>query len=282
MLWFRVAFYTILITTIFSVAVPGSVNMKECIKAIFPVMTEQYWYFSAYFCMFFLIPFMNAAIHTLTQNQLKYTIVVLVMLSSVLDTVFRYNVCKTQGGYSLIWLIILYIIGAYIKKYNVFEKTNSFKALSGYLFCVLVTWTVKFVLEIATLRLLGKVKGGSIVVSYISPTILGAAICLLVVFKNIHITAVLKKVIAKLSSLAFSVYLIHEQPLIRDYLIKEHFASYAYFSIPLMVLAVIGSACGIYIICSVIDLFREYIFGKVRVKEKVMSVEKKISIFEKV
>ena len=55
-LWLQVIFYTILITTLFGVLVPSSVSAMEWIKAIFPVMFNQYWYFSSYVALFLFMP----------------------------------------------------------------------------------------------------------------------------------------------------------------------------------------------------------------------------------
>lgn len=52
-LWLRVIFYTVIITACFALVVPNSVGINEICNAIFPVMRKQYWYFTAYFCVFF-------------------------------------------------------------------------------------------------------------------------------------------------------------------------------------------------------------------------------------
>lgn len=54
LLWLRVVFYTLGITAIFWIFAPEYVGVKQWQNAMFPVMTEQYWYFTAYFAMFFL------------------------------------------------------------------------------------------------------------------------------------------------------------------------------------------------------------------------------------
>ena len=54
-LWLRVVFYTVTITAVFALVLPGSVSAGEWLRAIFPVMFNQYWYFTAYFCLFLFL-----------------------------------------------------------------------------------------------------------------------------------------------------------------------------------------------------------------------------------
>jgi len=58
-LWLQVEFYMILFTSLFAIIQPGSIGIVELLKMLFPVVFYQYWYFTAYFCMFFFIPVLN-------------------------------------------------------------------------------------------------------------------------------------------------------------------------------------------------------------------------------
>lgn len=58
-LWLQVLFYTVPITVLFWAFVPSTVSAVEWLKAIFPVMFNQYWYFSSYVALFLFIPLLN-------------------------------------------------------------------------------------------------------------------------------------------------------------------------------------------------------------------------------
>ena len=137
LLWF-------LETVLFAFFMPETVGADAWKMAIFPVMTKRYWYVTAYFCLFFFIPLINSAIDKMSQIQLKQLIVALVVMFSILQTLFRNDVFGTASGYSPLWLIALYIMGAYIKKYNAFETLGAPKALLGYVICITITWVVKW------------------------------------------------------------------------------------------------------------------------------------------
>ena len=58
-LWLQVFFYTVSITILFRLLCSSSVSALDWIKAIFPVMFNQYWYFSSYVALFIFIPLLN-------------------------------------------------------------------------------------------------------------------------------------------------------------------------------------------------------------------------------
>lgn len=73
-LWIQVVFYTVLITLLFWVFIPDSVSAMEWIKAIFPVMFNQYWYFSSYAALFLFIPLLNVILEKMEKRKLQICI----------------------------------------------------------------------------------------------------------------------------------------------------------------------------------------------------------------
>ena len=58
-LWFQVIFYSLTISSLFFIFLPESRTIKNLVIALFPIIGRQWWYVSAYFAMFFFIPFLN-------------------------------------------------------------------------------------------------------------------------------------------------------------------------------------------------------------------------------
>ena len=58
-LWFQVFFYSFLITFGFKIFTDFPVGLGNLFYSLFPVMFNQYWYFTAYFGMFLFLPFVN-------------------------------------------------------------------------------------------------------------------------------------------------------------------------------------------------------------------------------
>ena len=277
-LWLRVVFYAVLISVGFYFCLPGSLNLKFIIQSFFPVGFNRYWYFTAYFPTFFLIPFFNHLLHTLDHQNARRLIITLVLLS-VYPTLVKADLFVTKDGYSFLWISALYLIGAYCKKCAVGINRKARYAVLLYLAAVGVTWLWQYGVPFLTFRISGQVKSFSInLVSYSSPTILLSAVALLIAFSKIKIQKpIIQKSILLLSSLSFSVYLIHDHPMLWQYWFKNHFVSYASLSSFLLPLAVIGTAAVIFAVCSLIDLIRHYLFKWCKVDQKCKFIFDRLS-----
>lgn len=272
-LWFRVLFYSFSITLLFKILGIGSIGYGVLLFSAMPVLSGQYWYFTAYFAMFMFIPLLNTAINKLNKRQLGiliFTMFFLFSCTSICKYVFGESF-KLSGGYSAWWLIILYIFGGYIKRYDLFQKIKRYVWLILHFTMVILTWLSKLILEI---RPVG-VFNSNILVSYISPTITLSAICLLMFFKDLEFKSVTNKIITFLSPLAFSVYLIHNHPLINKYMIKDSLSSLANLPAIVLPFAVIGVSLGIFIVCCAIDLIREQLFKVLKIKQRLNNLEYK-------
>jgi hypothetical protein len=265
-LYLQVIFYTIIITGIFAVFKPGTVGISDFVKALFPFAFGMYWYFTAYFCMFFFIPFMNYFINTASKALAGKLVLSIIILFSILPTIFANDMFKTDGGYSVYWLSMMYIIGAYIKKYGLNSKIKPRISLLGYFIFNIITWGCKLILDIMSDKGFNTPYSSNILVNYTSPTIVGAAIMLLLYCSNINFSNVWRKIISFFAPVSFGVYLIHVEPLIWTNLFKGHFADYLELSPTIMAIAVLGTALAIWFVCSIIDRVRLEIFKILKLK----------------
>lgn len=284
MLWLRVIFYTLGITLIFYFIMPEIFEAlpddnhlylisEKWDKALFPISEKQYWYFTAYFLCYFFMPILNKAVHTLEQKQMKRTIIALVAIISIPALYTGNDVFGGAHGYSALWLIILYLVGAYMKKYNSLSHIGIIQALAGYIASITITWAVKLALS----EYFPDFKRAGLLISYTSPTIIASAIFLFVFFKNINPPKFCCKLIAFFSPLAFSVYIIHVHPLFWQYVMKGWFAPIADLSAPLMAVCVVGASVGLYLACSLVDVIRHYLFKLLRLQKFIYFIETKIS-----
>lgn len=277
-LWLQVLFYTLSITALFSIFSPSSVSFIEWIKAFFPTMFNQYWYFSSYFALFLFIPLLNIVLEKTEKKQLLIYIGIILFFFGGVQTLFFSDAFGTNNGYSTIWLMILYLVGGYLGKYGIGKSVKPIKFIVGYLIMVFLSWLSKLCIELLTLRVLGEVRAGNYFISYRSPLVFLAAICLFLFFVNMKVSSLSKKVIDLLSPMAFGVYLIHVHPLVFSGIIKDRFAEYAEFPCLLEILAVLGTAAVIYFICSMIDYIRFQLFKILHIRQKLDSFEEHIRI----
>ena len=172
--------------------------------------------------------------------------------------------------------MILYLVGGYVKKYGQSENKKKVRFLIGYCIAVFLTWLSKLVIELITLCFLGEVRAGNYFISYKSPLIVMAAVCLLLFFEKINIPPLGIEIIRFLSPMAFGVYLIHGHPLVFEYVMKNRFVKYAAFPVVFEVLAVIGTSLLINFICYIIDFIRLQLFKGLHIRQRLDAFENRV------
>jgi surface polysaccharide O-acyltransferase-like enzyme len=274
-LWLQVAFYTVTITAVFA-KLTSEVTKADILSAFFPVTNNHYWYFTAYFAVFLLIPIFNGAISSMTKKQLIATAVSIILLFSLIPMFTKKDIFFENAGYSALWLSLLYILGGIIKKCDIMEKVKGFVAVLMYFVMVILTFIQKYFIDRHNLNVAGGEKMTATLVSYISPTILFAGIFLLIAFAKLKTGKVSQKLIAFFAPVSFGVYLIHVQKYVWVYFMKDRFVDFAGYGVIGLVLAVIGSAIAIYVICSLIDFVRDRLFKLLHIKELLIKLEGKL------
>ena len=283
-LWVTVVFYSLLSFIVFAVCMPEAVGIKGFISTFFPVTFNAYWYFSSYFCLFFFIPFLNKLMYAINKKQATVLVLSICFLFSIVSMIsmqFGRDPFDIKAGYNAIWLASLYIIGAYIRLYDIGKNIKKRMCFLLYLLQVIITFCSRIVAEIITAKVFGVARGENLLISYISPTILLSAVFLRLLFSRINVKNCFIKIISFFSPLAFSVYIIHTQYFIETYLIEGRFQWIAHLNPFLMAVVALAVAMGIWFVCSMIDVIRYYLFKWVHLKEVFISLEYKVSDYIK-
>ena len=277
-LWIEVLFYSVSISIAFKVFYGWGI--RKVIFSFFPLLLNQYWYFSAYFLMFFFTPIFNYLVKSLSKKQATIFLGSIVLLFSAFQIFAKEDLLSIKGGYTALWLSVLYIIGAYLKKYNTLYRLKKRWLLLSYSLCVFISYGYKFIMEISHLVLQEPFKylsDSNRLISYSSPTILLCGISLLLVFSKIQITKCFIKGITILASLTFAVYLIHDNHLVKE-LLMPNLSVVAKIDIRVLPFAVIGIVFSIWFCCSLLDFVRDKIFKLIRVKQFSIILENKLQL----
>lgn len=271
LLWLQVFFYTVIITLIFSVVYPDKITLRMYLNAFFPFTTKQYWYMTAYFGMFFLMPFMNAGINSLSERNKKLFFSTVIIFFLFLPTVLRVDTFNLGGGYSMIWLCVLYIVGGCMRKMDVSKILSQKKAGILFFSMIFITWLSKCFFDKFN------IEYGMMFVNFTSPTIFLAAIALFVFFLHIQIYKVhIIKIIEAFATVSLGVYIIHVNPFIWNNFIWNFSVNYALDGSIIMVLKIIITAVFIYIGCSLIDMIRKKIFDILMISERCKMIDDKL------
>lgn len=218
-------------------------------------MKKQYWYMTAYAGLFILIPILNRAIVNLSGRELLKICIAIFVVFSLIPTLLNETVFGLGGGYSAIWLLLLYICGGFWGKYHEICLTH----LPDFCFRHRLFLPFLFYLLFTTISFLLKMFGFSQYVSYTSPTILLGSCALFFLFSLMPCSKKSSRVASFLAPSALSVYLIHVHPLIWNHMML-YFAIGHFPSGPMLFVWVITAALCIYLLCTIIDLPRRLLF----------------------
>ena len=268
-LWFQVFFYTAGITFLFKWLVPGSVSFKGMIQAFFPVLRLAYWYFTAYAVLFCFIPFLNPAIRSLSRESARWLCLLVLIVFSLFSTISGYGNWLSQGGYSAIWLVCLYVVGGCLGHFQLWSTLKR-PALYYVLCCILPTAGV---IALGYLPLNPGIAE-KLFVSYTAPFCCLSSFFLLMACARMRIssgTAI--RLISFFAPLSFAVYLIHNNPLIWQNIIKARFAELHACPWYFTAAGALGASLGIYLACSLIDYVRSGLFRLLHIRELSLKLE---------
>ena len=168
-LWFIVTFYLGTLSIVFCFFPGVHVCFSDIITSFFPVLFNKHWYVTAYFGMFFFIPILNIGISKLTDKQLRIITIALLIVFSVMSTVANFfsdnSLFELAFGYSPIWLMICYILGAFLKRCGntFFSKHVLRNWFLIYVFGIVLTLGLKLLIDLLSRKLLLNNSGGGII-----------------------------------------------------------------------------------------------------------------------
>ncbi len=267
--WLQVVFFTVIITGAFFIVWPNCVDKYSVIGAVFPIMTEQYWYFTAYAVVFLLSPFINAGMEKADNKLLGALTVILLTLFCVLATLFENDVFALRKGYGALWLLTLYIVGAYVKKTDAFSKVKKPVWLIVFFLGVFVTFSFKLITESFAFF-----QREDMLAEYNSPTVFISAFALLMFFKGMTFKEKSERIIKRVAPLCFGVYLLNTNPLIWLNILDQRYANLASYALWKMLLCVILTALINFFAGIAIDGLRFILFEVTDLRAKLRRIMK--------
>lgn len=239
--------------------------------SILPLDRGENWYVNCYLLIYIFSPFLNILINKLDRKKLKKLIILLFIIFSIIGTLFFGNIVPNYlEGRSILTFILLYFVGAYLRKYPI-EESRIFNTYSDkmkkYIFLGLY---VLLSIIIMTFRMtsLAIIDYGKICfelsevfrllsVSFLSPLVIISSISYFLFFKNMNINS---KVINFIGGTTFGIYLLHENIYIRANLYNWlHLNKYANNGIKMVGMIMLLGLI-MFLSCMIIEIIRRAIF----------------------
>ncbi len=280
-LWLQVFFYSVVFYFVLMSLGLVEFSLKTLYYTLTPVYSKAYWFFSCYIVLYLVSPLINIVIKNISKKVHLISVVVGFVLFSLLDSVlFSQDPFYVCGGKSLTWFVYLYMVAAYIRLYVTQTPKKIYLAIFATLSSVVTAaayYGYMFLIE----------KSGA---SFIDPMNIRAlcsapvflsSISLFLIFKDINIKGkCISSALVYLSPLTFGVYLIHDNPNIKNllwgWICPEKYAEEAILW--LYMLAIVPT---IYIVCVALEVIRQKLFIVTRLNKAGEFTENKLITLSK-
>lgn len=111
-------------------------------------------------------------------------------------------------------------------------------------------------------------------IHYTSPFIVLAAMSLLLIFGSMSFSESVKKMIMLISPLSFGVYLLHDHPLVRSYVMTDRFAFITNGSVSKMLLFFFGIILAIFVVGCCVDAVRSKLFQLLHIRKSLSKLDR--------
>lgn len=184
-----------------------SVPLKYFFNAAFPIWRSQYWFLTAYFMMFFFMPFLNKGIKAMSRREFHHLFTVIAIFICGYS-IYSGDLFSLRRGYSFPWLCIVYLIGAYIRIFNPCHWNTSTCFVSA-----VVVAFITCLRQLISLLIGWRIPGDRFcLVSYVSASTLCIAILIFLGCLKLEIGEKTSRFLKTVSTTTFGIYLIHVQP----------------------------------------------------------------------
>lgn len=193
-------------------------SLNQLLMCALPFTTEHYWFIDVYLILSLLTPFINKAIADIDRKGYKGILLVGLIGFSVLPSFmpFASEIFFLNGGANIVWFVILYLIGGYLRIYNPFERVPGKILAIGFVAFSFVTFIVKLAAQAAVAILFsGEHIGGGLLYHHNSITVIAAAVLLFVMMQRLNLSDTVGRKTSAVAGCTFGVYLGHEHELFR-------------------------------------------------------------------
>ncbi len=266
-IWKQVFFYSMLFGCGALLIGGQEFELYQFFSYCFPIVTEHYWFATYYVVLCLLMPFLNVGISYLDQRESQYLLIGLVLIFSVSKTVIPMQLPWDKYGYDGMWFVVLYLTGAYLRRYKVPLISTRQRAAALYFGSMMAVFASFFLIRMIFLktgRLEAMINYGY---TYNFLFCYTGAVGMMLLFqanksdKETEAGAVperFRKLIELFSGATFGVYLIHEHMNIR-YAWPEwlHCEEQAGNSVVGFLGHMLVSVLCVYLVCTAIELIRQ-------------------------
>lgn len=255
LLWLEAFFYSVLVYCVLFATGQIDFSQSQFIANFFPIKEDHYWFVTCYLALMIVSPLLNILIKHLPRSRHFITCVVGMVLYSIIPTFFSAEFLYLND---LILFMLIYIFAAYLRKYGGLKvkiKTD--------ILIIILSVLAMLVCKLIAIKIINGIldidyeKNRLLASNSIFVLIMSAA-CVEVCAKSKPFT---NKAVNYIAKSTFGVYLIHDNPFMREVLWCRIFkvSSFAEGNFAIFVLHSFLTVAIVFCCCTLIDIVRRFI-----------------------
>lgn len=267
----QVLFYTILVPLVLIALgiLPTSIfSIYYILQTLLPVQMEHYWFITAYVIMYLLSPVLSTAAKHMSKENLRGTIIGLLLFFAVSKSVLPFELVVDNKGYDGLWFICVFLVAAYMRLHGIpffTTKENGRRGLLVYLLGCAGVYGIMLMVRMVYLKTgsLDHFIDGTYHYNHVLNLL--AAVGLFYAFYHLKMDGEKwwSKWICKIAPYTLGVYLLHEQLDIRHRWPKWLGAT-AEGNVLVFVIRSLLTVLLVFVIGILVDMVRGVVFGFVK------------------
>lgn len=247
--------FSIILGITFFVVLKKEFILSNLTSIFFPFGTGLWWFMTSYLLTYIFSPIFNLAINKMNKKANSIFVVFLLVIWSLLPTLFGLS----YGTSKFAFFVLLYFIGAYIRKYDITLKLKPW-------LCILISVVVYLLVFAARVSISEFVKDETELILMVKKWIrfadkanfiqLCCCVMTFLAFKQINMKDL--KFINIVASTTLTTYLIHNHPDMRNFLWVKVFHVSEYIESPYLFLYSLGVVLTVVIAGTIVGIAYRY------------------------
>lgn len=244
---FQCLFYSVVIASLAPPLLGIDFSWIKWFESWLVLSHTDLWYVPAYFCLMLLSPMLNAGVEMLTRKQFAWVLGIFIVFN--IWSGWWWRGAFNPTGYTVIQLILMYLIGRWINISDRNDRNVRIGAVSVYLLSAVLIFVSSLCLEPEK------------AFAYNSPFVILASVSFFKLFLTFRFQS---RAVNYMARSAFAVYLIHKAPELWGNLMRPQvYNLWRGLSLYMFSLTAIALTFTIYIIAMIIDPFRRFLQNKI-------------------
>lgn len=212
-LWLQVWTYSVvfgMIGALTGVMEETAFDTHYLLTLLFPISMGHYWFMTAYFFLYLLLPFVGMAVRKMTKRQLQISMALLLLVFCILKSVLPVRLEMDEQGYDCLWYLCVFLAAAYMRRFGIPFLEKKWRCLVLYAGCCLLIFAGTMALRHVYQRTgsLERMLGMCMEYNHLLPFL--AAAGLFGLFYGLQIKGKAADVVVFLAPYTLGVYLLHE------------------------------------------------------------------------